>query len=69
MAATTRKPPADTTAAEATITTLIRVFSRLVVSNAYGPGALTFRQIATQQLRIATDAEVDIIEAWVRAHP
>lgn len=71
MAATPRKPPADSTApgAEAMITTLTRVFARMVVSQAAGTMALTFRQICTQQMRIANDAEVDILEAWMTGHP
>jgi hypothetical protein len=70
--ATTRKPAAasqDTPApdAEAMITTVTRVLAHLILSNARGPG--TFRQIATQQLNVASGAQVDAIEAWLTAHP
>lgn len=69
-----RKPATDSPAvpapdAEVMITTLARVVNRLIVSQSHGPGPMSFRQICTTQLHVAYDAEVDVIEAWVRAHP
>lgn len=66
----TRKQPADSAApdVEVMITTLTRVLNRLIVNASFGPGSVGFRQICTQQLHIASDAEVDVIEAWMTAH-
>lgn len=71
---TARKPADDTAAtpapgAEVMLSTLTRVFARLVVNQALGPGPASFRRIVTQQLHIATDAEVDVLEAWMTTHP
>jgi hypothetical protein len=54
---------------DAMISTLTRVLNRLIVNSSFGPGPASFRQIATAQLRVATDAEIDLIEAWIKAHP
>lgn len=60
-------PAADT---EAMITAVAMVLARLIVqSPGRSPYGGTFRQIAVQQLRVATDAEAELIEAWLIAHP
>jgi hypothetical protein len=62
-------PAAPAPGAEAMITTLARVLNRMIVNASYGPAPMSFRQICTIQLHVASDAEVDVIEAWMKAHP
>ena len=70
MAVTRSKPAPDTEAPDTTamVAALARILSRYLVSQGYGTGSLTFRQVVTAQLRIATDAEVDTLEAWMAHH-
>ena len=64
--------PADDSAV---IMALIRMMSRLAVAQTVDrtlgvpQGAATFRQIAVHELHIASDRDVDAIEAWLAAHP
>jgi hypothetical protein len=51
------------------VATWIRITSRKIVHDAPGLTPAGFRPIATTQERIASDAEVDLIEAFMTAHP
>lgn len=65
-----RQEPAETAPDLAgTVTVLARVLARLACSRSQVRGPATFRQIATTELKIATDEEVTVIEAWLTAHP
>jgi hypothetical protein len=67
-----RKPAAEAAPApdaEQLLTILARVTGNLIVKSSTGRDSATFRRIAVQELRIASDADVDAIEAWVTAHP
>lgn len=63
----TRPAPAETAAtaapaSAADVAVLARVVARLAVAVSNGPSPASFRAIATRELRIATDAEADVIE-------
>jgi hypothetical protein len=57
--------PADVLAAT------VRMLARLVVhvSGLNTRTSASFRQIVVQELRIATESDVDLIEAWLSNHP
>jgi hypothetical protein len=57
--------PADLAAVVAVLATVV---CRVVCQVAPGRAPATFRQIATTQLRVASDAEVDVIEAFLAGH-
>ncbi len=50
---------------------LARLTARLIVhvSSRSAGTAATFRSIVTRELRIGTDADVDVIERWLTNHP
>lgn len=69
-----RKPAAEAAAvpqpeAEQLLTVLTRVLGRLIVQSAQGQYSATFRRIAVNELRVASDADVDLIEKWLTEHP
>jgi hypothetical protein len=55
--------------AEQLLTILARMTATLAVRCSRGQYAATFRDIAVRELRIASPADVDVIEAWLTAHP
>lgn len=67
-----RRPSAEADAApdaEQLLTVLAGVVGRLVVRSSAGRDPATFRQIAVQELRVASDVDVTLIESWLTAHP
>lgn len=54
---------------EQLLAVLARMVANLAVRVSTGPHAATFRAIAVNELRIASHAEVDVLEAWLTAHP
>jgi hypothetical protein len=75
MAVTARRKPAPAAAScghqdLAEFATVVgRVVTRLIVQVSRGPYAATFREIATQELRVASTAEADVIEKFLGEHP
>ena len=63
-----RSPVTDVTA-DQVLTVALRVLARFAVRESPGARSASFRQIATSELRIASDADVDVLEAWLRDHP
>jgi hypothetical protein len=70
------EPPASKPAAEPALDEIVAVLIRLTASlivylsstpALMGQGA-TFRSIVTHELRLADDADVDVIEAWLTSH-
>jgi hypothetical protein len=63
-------PPAAPDLA-AVVDVMARMLARLIVhvSRAKAVQPARFRQIVTQELRVGTDAEVDLIEAWLTSRP
>jgi hypothetical protein len=55
--------------AEQLLTVLARMVACLAARCSKGQYPATFRQIAVNELRIATPADVDAVEAWLAAHP
>jgi hypothetical protein len=53
----------------AVIGVLLRMVSHLAVRQALGQGAASFRQIAVNELGIARNQDIDVIDAWLAAHP
>jgi hypothetical protein len=72
MAITTRSKPAPRPPApgelEEVVTVLARVLTRLVVHVSRGPHAASFRSIAVRELRVASEAEIDLIEKFLTGH-
>ena len=67
-----RKPAAEAAAApeaEQLLTVLAGIVGRLVVRSSTGRHPATFREIAVQELRVASHADVDLLEKWLTAHP
>jgi hypothetical protein len=49
-------------------TVLARVVTRLIVQVAPGTAPESFRALAVRALRVASDRDVDVIEAWLTSH-
>jgi hypothetical protein len=67
--ATAKPAPEPAPDAGQLLTVLARMTAALAVRCSSGQHSATFRQIAVRELSIATDAEVDVLEAWLTAHP
>jgi hypothetical protein len=53
---------------ESMLTLVARFAAHLAVHSTKGQTSATFRQIAVQELRIASNADVDRLESWLREH-
>jgi hypothetical protein len=55
----------------AVVEVLARFTAKLIVhvSGLHAVTAASFRQIVVQELRLGSQADVDLIEAWLAAHP
>jgi hypothetical protein len=74
MAVTARRkpapaaPPCDCEDLAEVVTVLARVLTRLVVHVSRGPHPASFRSIAVRELRVASEAEIDLIEKFLTGH-